>query len=171
MPHDLPKRRRCSVRLQGFNYAQPGAYFITVVTHGRVCHFGNVADGVVRLSDAGRVVEGWWEELSRRFPTVTPDERIVMPNHFHGIAIIGESRPNGDLLPEEGQPHRAAPTLADIVGWFKTMITNEYIRGVKSYGWQPFVGRLWQRNYHEHIIRHDGDLFLKRRYIQDNPAQ
>jgi len=55
--------------------------------------------------------------------------------------------------------------------WFKTMTTNEYVRGVKQHGWQTFVGRLWQRNYYEHIIRDDESLNKIREYIVNNPMQ
>lgn len=61
--------------------------------------------------------------------------------------------------------------MADIVDWFKTMTTNEYIRGVKGRGWPPFARRLWQRNYYEHIIRNQDELRRIRRYIADNPLQ
>jgi putative transposase len=61
--------------------------------------------------------------------------------------------------------------LGDIVGWFKTMTTNEYIRGVKQHGWPPFRGKVWQRNYYEHVIRNPRALERIRAYIQNNPAQ
>ncbi len=51
------------------------------------------------------------------------------------------------------------------------MTTNEYIRGVKQSGWPPFNGRLWQRNYYEHIIRNDESLNRIRQYIADNPRR
>jgi REP element-mobilizing transposase RayT len=59
--------------------------------------------------------------------------------------------------------------LRRIVQWFKTMTTNEYIRGVKSYNWRPFHNKLWQRNYYEHIIRNDEDYQRIADYIQSNP--
>jgi putative transposase len=62
-------------------------------------------------------------------------------------------------------------TLPDIVHWFKTMTTNEYIHGVKNLGWPPFPGKLWQRNYYEHIIRQEADLDRIRRYIIENPIK
>jgi REP element-mobilizing transposase RayT len=61
--------------------------------------------------------------------------------------------------------------LPAIVQWFKTMTTNEYIRGVKQLGWPVFAGRLWQRNYYEHIIRSEESLNRIRQYILDNPTQ
>ena len=73
-----------------------------------------------------------------------------------------------------GQTHRSAPTgtsLSDVVQWFKTMTTNEYIRGVKQQQWQPFPGKLWQRNYWDHIIRNENELHRIREYIRTNPPR
>ena len=69
-----------------------------------------------------------------------------------------------------GSPLRERPTLGRIIQWFKTMTTNAYIRGVENEGWQPFPGRLWQRNYYEQIIRDEDELNRPRQYILDNPA-
>ena len=55
--------------------------------------------------------------------------------------------------------------------WFKTMTTNEYIRGVKQRGWPRFDGKLWQRNYYEHIVRNENELNRIRQYILDNPMK
>lgn len=60
--------------------------------------------------------------------------------------------------------------LPEIIQWYKTMTTNAYIRGVKQSGWTPFAGKLWQRNYYEHIIRDEVDLERIRAYIEDNPT-
>jgi REP-associated tyrosine transposase len=61
-------------------------------------------------------------------------------------------------------------TLPSIVQWFKTMTTNEYIRGVKTLGWRPFPGRLWQRSFYDHIIRDDRDAERMQGYIESNPS-
>jgi hypothetical protein len=68
------------------------------------------------------------------------------------------------------RPYGARPYPA-IVQWFKTMTTNEYLRGVKTSGWAPFQGQLWQRNYYEHVIRDEESLNRIRQYILSNPAQ
>jgi len=72
------------------------------------------------------------------------------------------------VCPDSGGAHTGAP-LPTIVQWFKTMTTNEYIRMVKHAGWTPFQGRLWQRNYYEHIIRNERALERIRDYILTNP--
>jgi len=110
-----------------------------------------------------------------------------MPNHLHGIIIINNpvgatlcGRPDPIIIKrpdqtiKQGQAHRPAPTknipiLGDIVGWFKTMTTNYYIHGIKNNHWPWFAGRLWQRNYYEHIIRNQKSLNRIRNYIKNNP--
>ena len=104
----------------------------------------------------------------------------------------GESRPNTESPPNgdrdehacdrdehacdrdehacDRDEHVGSP-LSHVVQWFKTMTTNEYIRGVKNSNWQPFRGKLWQRNYYEHIIRNDQSYHRIAKYIIDNPAK
>ena len=180
------EHRRRSRRLSGYDYAQAGAYFITVCAQVRACIFGEVVDGEIRLNDAGRMVENWWRELEKKFPNVSTDTHVVMPNHFHAIIILSDGNPpspdgGADLcvcpdrdtepgLSESQGAHTGAP-LPRIVQWFKTMTTNEYIRGVNQLGWTPFQRRLWQRNYYEHVIRHERELDATRQYIVDNPVK
>jgi len=176
---DPDKHHRRSIRLRGYDYAQAGAYFITIVAQGRECLLGQVVNDEMQLNDAGRMIWDEWQALAHRFPAVELDQFVVMPNHVHGIVrIVGASlvdAHDGMTTTEGATTRRAttrvAPTLGDIVGAFKSITTNEYIRGVKTLGWQSFPGRLWQRNYYEHIIRDDASLNRIRRYIVDNPAQ
>ncbi|HLF09012.1 MAG TPA: hypothetical protein VI789_06685, partial [Dehalococcoidia bacterium] len=72
------------------------------------------------------------------FPNVETDAFVVMPNHIHGILTFVGAAPRG--RPPEGQPRVVAPTLGDAVGWFKTMTTNAYIRGVTDHAWPPLTG-------------------------------
>jgi len=168
--------RRQSIRLKSHDYSSAGAYYVTVCAQNRECMFGKIVNTEMKLNDAGRMVERWWAELNHKFPTVVTDEYIVMPNHFHGIVvIIGYPDPVGAALRgrphKSGHPHRGAPTLPDIVDWFKTMATNDYIRGIKQRRWPPFQKRLWQRNYYERVIRDDAEIHRVREYIAGNPAR
>ena len=88
MQYDHDRHHRRSIRLEGYDYAQPGAYFVTICTQGRTCMFGDVAEGEMVLNDAGCMVQRWWSELPQKFPLVKTDEHVVMPNHFHGIIVI-----------------------------------------------------------------------------------
>ena len=198
MPYDPEIHHRRSVRLRGYDYAQAGAYFVTVVTQERACLFGEVVGGEMRMSEAGRMLERWWAELEKKYPRVIPDAHIVMPNHFHGIIItdgpvgadvrgytpgvcpnsgacVGADlrvcpSPHVAACPGDQGAHAGAP-LPEMVQWFKTMTTNEYMRAVKTLGWRPFLGRLWQRNYYEHVIRDEDALGRIRIYVEDNPTQ
>ena len=73
--------------------------------------------------------------------------------------------------PSTPAPSVPAPTLGDVIGAFKSRVTVEYTRGVKTLGWTPFDKRLWQRNYYEHIIRNEEALNRIRRYIVENPIR
>ncbi len=111
------------------------------------------------------MVKRWWAEVRHKFPNVELDTFVVMPNHLHGI--IGLVGADLRVRPAVGA-HIGAPLHA-IVQWFKTMTTNEHIRGVKQSGWPRFSGRLWQRNYYEHVIRTEETLWKIREYICANP--
>ena len=88
--NDVPAKHRHSIRLKGWDYSRAGMYSVTICAQNRVCLFGDVVDGDMRLNDAGRMVEKWWSELNHKFPTVQTHEFVVMPNHVHGIiAIVG----------------------------------------------------------------------------------
>ena len=78
--------------------------------------------------------------------------------------------PDDDRHGHTSGEHTGSP-LHRVIQWFKTMTTNEYIRGVKQYGWVPFPGRLWQRNYYEHIVRNENEMSRIREYIRNNPVQ
>lgn len=180
---------RKSIRLKDYDYSQAGRYYVTIVTQGRECVFGEIAVGEVALNEAGRMVMKWWNELPNKFPTITLGEFVVMPNHFHGIIIIhenvgadlrvcpGERTATGAGEQIDSGAHTGAPLprprtpLSQIVQWFKTMTTNEYLRGVKQFKWPPFEGKLWQRNYYEHIIRNQRDYERIAHYMAVNPAK
>lgn len=168
------KQRRRPNRLKGFNYAEPGAYFVTIITQDRTCLFGEINNGVMQINKAGQAIKPWWFELKQKFSTVETDEFVIMPNHLHGIVVITEGIVGADLRVgppvERTGAHTGAP-LPTIIQWFKTMTTNEYIRGVKTLGWPMIRGQLWQRSYYDHIIRDADSLHRIRQYIVDNPAR
>jgi putative transposase len=194
-----PKRR--SIRLPGYDYSKPGAYFVSICTKDRKCLFGDIVNREMSLNAAGRMVEKWFGELENKFQDIRCDEYIIMPNHFHAIIQnIGVDPVGADLCvcPDDlcvcpdgcrGGPatektiprkrmvdkhatgeHTGSP-LQRVIQWFKTMTTNEYIRGVKQNGWLPFPGKLWQRNYYEHIIRNENEMARIQEYILNNLAQ
>jgi putative transposase len=172
-----PNHHRRSIRLKDYDYAQAGAYFVTIVVQDRKCLFGEVVDGVVRLNDAGLMVQAVWEDLPSHYAGIDPDALVVMPNHIHGIIALLGTGPRATPT-SEGQPQRVAPTrnaakmsLSDVIHRFKTLTTKRYIEGVKRFLWASFATRFWQRNYFEHIIRDEESLQRIRQYIHENPAR
>jgi REP element-mobilizing transposase RayT len=175
LPPNPDHRHRRTLRLPGYDYAQTGAYFVTICAECRACLFGEIIAGEMHRNGAGQMLAERWARLQSKY-AVKADEFIVMPNHVHGILIVEGIEPA--MQAATGQPHVAAPTqsiaqspLGTMVGWFKAMTSNAYIRGVKQQGWPPFDGRLWQRNYYEHIVRGERNLAAIREYINANPAR
>ena len=173
---DLNLPRRHLLRLQGFDYSRPNAYFVTIVLEGRKCLLGDIFDGEMHPSDAGRMIEKWWNELTNKFHSIELDDFTIMPNHFHGLLwLVGADLGVGPGLGASSdqsnfsKKEKVSVSLPAVLQWFKTMTTNEYIRGVKLSGWTPFQGKLWQRNYYDHVVRDDIDLDNIRRYIKGNP--
>ena len=198
MTFDPKIHRRRSIRLQGYDYSQAGAYFISICTQNRECLFGEIVGGKMALNYAGAMIQTVWDEIPFHYAGIEIDEFVVMPNHIHGIIVIVGATPRGcpgslsrgvSGGPRKGgQPRGVAPTenvgnrqnaenagdtgtlsLGDMVHRFKTMTTKRYADGVKQSGWRRFPGKLWQRNYWEHIVRNEMELGRIRQYIHTNP--
>jgi len=186
---DIHHRR--SIRLREYDYSQPGAYYVSICIQGHKCLLGEIALGQMNQNHAGEMVERAWKWIPRQFPTTELDEHIVMPNHFHGIlrivgaplvgAQVGRGDPRGRLgetaervsttmaRRQTRAPTRGAPTLGEMIGAFKSITTDEYIRGVREQGWARFSETFWQRNFYEHIVRNEAELEKIRDYIRRNP--
>lgn len=147
---------RRSIRLKNYDYSQAGFYFITICCQDGIGYFGDIQNGNLILNDAGKMIEYWYFQIEKKYLDIQCLEMIVMPNHFHCI------------FQNIGTEKIISP-LSQIIQWFKTMTTNEYIRGVKNLLWPPFHSKLWQRNYHEHIIRHEKAYQNIATYIINNP--
>ncbi|MBM3585962.1 MAG: transposase [Alphaproteobacteria bacterium] len=142
------------MHLPHHDHAQPGPYFVTACSYRRACLFGQVADGVMEPNDFGRIVERCWADLPSHFPEVVLDGFVVMPNHVHGLT---------GLIPDRGG---ARHTLSDVVGAFKAFSArriNERCRTPSR--------AIWQRGYHEHVVRRDEALDRIRAYIATNPIR
>ena len=88
MTYDPEHHHRRSIRLPGYDYAQPGAYFVTICAHGGEPLFGEVVDGIMRPNRFGRIVQACWSNLPRHYPHVVLDEFVVMPTHTHKIIVL-----------------------------------------------------------------------------------
>ena len=124
------------------------------------------------MNEAGEMVHKWYDELEKKYPDKMCHEMVVMPNHFH--CILENVHQDQNQVLEENQSYgidnqKYKSPLGDAVAWFKTMTTNEYIRGVREKGWKPFSGKLWHRNYYERIIRSRYAFIRIADYIFNNP--
>jgi len=193
MKYDADIHHRRSIRLRDYDYLQAGTYFVTICTNHRQSLLGDVVCGEIRLNDAGNMAQSVWNEIPDHYPGVHIDTNIIMPNHIHFIVTVGagpracpgftDPDPIGYNQTQTGHPQGGAPTgintanetgglsLPDVVHRYKTMTTKRYVDGVKQNGWPPFPGKLWQRNYWEHIVRDEPELNRIRQYIRNNPAQ
>ncbi|MEZ4672355.1 MAG: transposase [Anaerolineae bacterium] len=97
--------------------------------------------------------------MPSKFPEVELDAVIVMPNHLHGLVVIHVANAQQKM------------SLNTVMQWFKIATTNAYIRGVKKQGWESFAGKVWQRSFHDHIIRSEQDMDTRRQYVYNNPAR
>jgi putative transposase len=158
-------------------WEQEGAFCIS----GRLPLLGAVEDHSMTLNAAGKMVTDTWNEIPVFYPGSGVDAVTIMPNHVHGIVVVGaeprlcpSSQPLAREQGNEGQSRGIAPTrplsLTGVVQRFKTLTARRYADGVSTLGWPLFQGRLWQRNYYERVIRNDRELNAVREYIQANPA-
>lgn len=135
------------------------------------------------LNDAGRMIEKIWLESPNRFSNIELDQYVIMPNHIHAIVIMNSITnvdtntnmnvdANGNAstwVPTRGTPTNITIAIGDVIGAFKSITTNEYIRGVKNANWPAFDQKIWQRNFYEQIIRNIVSLDNMREYIKQNP--
>ena len=94
MNYNPEKHHRHSIRLQGYDYTQVGAYYFTICCHQRRCLLGEIEDGVMHLNLVGVTVKAVWDSLPRHFPLIELDAFVIMPNHVHGIIVITDSAGN-----------------------------------------------------------------------------
>ena len=176
MEYDPRKHNRRSIRLRGYDYSYAGMYFVTICVNERRFLFGQIADETMRPSPAGRMMQTVWNRIPAAFPGVGVDRFVVMPNHVHGIIAVTTGPVGLGIEPQREQP-RPCPTrgtgyaLSDVVQWFKSAAINKYKAAVQRRGRQQYAGRLWQRNYYEHVIRDAESLARIRRYIAENPLR
>ena len=157
LPPSPPHRKR--LRAVNYDYDSAGLYFVTICTHHMEHRFGTVTAGQVELSDAGHLIGATWSAIPSRHDGVGMDAWILMPNHLHGIVVLGTV------------PDVTVPTLGTIVGQFKSLTTVEYTRKVNKGTFPRFDRTLWQRGFHDHIIRSEASLTTAREYIAGNPAR
>ncbi len=191
MKFDPQKHHRRSIRLPGYDYSQSGAYFVTICTRNASDEkgigvalaatpdldnefhnndFTSTPTTAFELTEIGRIVEHNWLDLNNRFSTIDLDEYIIMPNHFHGIVIIDKQNQLSTKDERQRVAARATPTLGTIIGAFKSK--SIHIHDILEYISEKqlnIIGKIWQKNYYEEIIRNEKELGRVREYIRNNP--
>ena len=157
--HPRVSMHRRSMRLRGYDYTRPGAYFVTIcaLTH----LFGRIRGEQMVLSPLGAIARACWEDIPNHFEYVRVDAYVVMPDHVHGILILRDYR---NRVPAIG--HVGPGSLGAVVRSFKSAVAARVhaVRGARDHA-------VWQRNYFDRIIRDKTDLDQVRRYIRENPAR
>jgi putative transposase len=153
------KFRPQSMRKAGHDYTGTSIYFVTITAKERGTPFGKVEDGKMILNEAGLMVKDVWINLPTRFPNIQLLEYVVMPDHFHGLISVQSQKGSTDII----------YSLSDIIGAFKSISTNEYIKGVKNHNWPSFQKKLWLHDYWDIIVRSPKSQAAIARYINNNP--
>lgn len=201
MKYNPDIHHRQSIRLRGYDYSQNGLYFITICTQNREHLFGRITNGQMALNPMGEIAHNEWFKTESMRPNIRLHEFIVMPNHIHGIIEIIpvgahcmrplDTRPHdappttdnhGQSEPGDGQSGRVqraptntattifvgqrAPTVGDIVRGYKSAVTKR-INEIRNMSGVP----VWQRNYHEHMIRNETAHLKIADYTQTNPQR
>jgi REP element-mobilizing transposase RayT len=171
MKFDPIIHHRRSIRLKEYDYAQPGGYFVTIVTYHRDLLFGDIVNGELTLNGYGIIADECWRAIPDHFANVELGAHVVMPNHVHGVIVITEIGMATNSSPFVGARH-ASPlpprgvkpkSIGAIVGSFKSAVTRRIGREHNASG-------IWQRNYYERIIRDDREMDRIHRYIESNPS-
>jgi len=203
------KHHRKSLRLQGYNYARLGLYFVTICSHKHQCIFGHIEQGKMNLNELGNWTTQCWLEIPKHFPHAVLHDHIIMPNHVHGIIEINQdvNAPvkNHSLVHVEAKKFSPlqnsvklfkhlqftqntrlhfnwektafkspSKTIGSIIRGFKIGVTNWYRYGNNKMPTVNINGKtlpVWQRNYHDHIIRNYAAYEKISDYILNNPSR
>lgn len=163
---DSHKPHRRSIRLRDYDYAQAGAYFVTLVSHQRRCVFGEIVAAEMRLNECGAIADECWRAIPDHFPSVELGAYVIMPNHVHGIIIINASAVSkgAGMGAAVLRPNVRPGSLGAIVRSYKSAVSYRIHQ-------EHTATPIWQRNYYEHIIRTDHALQRITAYIYANPAR
>ena len=154
-----------SSRLINWDYTSPWWYYITICTKEHTEYFGRIENHKMLLNESGAIVENEWLKTKIIRNNVDLDYFVVMPNHFHGILIINESRDVARNVSTQNKFSDLAPktgSVSAIIHSFKSAVT----KNIHEYGCLDFA---WQSRFYDRIIRNERELFNIRRYIEQNP--
>ena len=150
-------QRRKPNRIYAYDYAANGAYFVTICTQNRAKILSDiVGDGFPVPKPIGLVSEEWIHRIPEKYPNVTVDQYVLMPDHIHLLLRIDRDFGTGD----------PSPTLGNIIGWYKYQVTKQ-----ANQQFQIQAERLLQRSYYDHVIRNQQDYDETWEYIENNPRK
>ena len=160
-------------RLQNYDYSENGVYFITVCTKDMKCLLSqivrdkSVGDGVldvpqIKLTDYGKIVNDRIIEMNSVYKNVNVEKYVIMPNHIHLLIIIDNY--SEDITAGNGTSRTPSPTR-------QNSIISNFVSTLKRYTNKQFGYNIWQRSFHDHIIRNEEDYLIRWQYIDENPKK
>ena len=164
-------RERKNIRLQNWDYSTPADYFITICTKNREHYFGEIAGGVMQLSNTGVIAYVLWWEIKNHAKNVELGEFVVMPNHIHGIiTITGQPVGTGHALSLREPSNNTRKTRFQNIGKNSiSAIIGSYKSAVTKYARKLGYEFEWQTRFYDNIIRTAADYNRIAEYIKHNP--
>jgi len=171
---------RKSSRLKNYDYSKTGAYFITICTKNRAPILSTIVGaGSARpddesiyphivLTPLGEIVEKYIIDIHEYYPHIVIDQYVIMPDHVHLLltilsASVSDGRESAFVTDGRANP---APTVGNVIGRFKFLTTKEMANYLNISD-----NHIWQRSYHDHIIRDKQDYLNTWNYINENPLR
>ena len=148
---------RKKIRLNKLSYSQLGDYFVTICVNNKKSILSTVDGQTTKLSELGKNIQKDWFLIENNYPGIKTISIVFMPNHIHAvIQIIDDYQINN---------------IVDFIGSFKSKSTVTYLRGIKKNKWRNTVYSLWQRSFHDRILRNQNEFDAAIDYISNNPLK
>ena len=158
----MEQKRRKATRLKGFDYSQNGAYFITICVKDMKCVLAEIVGAddlgspLIFLTDYGTIAEKNIVKMNSIYDNIAVDNYIIMPNHIHLLVSISNEK-----SATYGAPRSSPPTNA----------LSRFVTAFKKYTSKEIGTNIWQRGFHDHIIRNENDYLTRWQYIDENPKK
>ncbi len=196
MTCDPEKHHRRSIRLPGYDYGQIGAYFVTLCTQGRECVLEDpIVSGII--TDVWHALPRWFPSIELDEFVIMPNHSHLVTWIFQAGPGVDAGAQGAGARPAPTGPNvgatlavapgavaetnrtwvipqptavNLAPTLGDVIGSFKSLVFKVYLDWIEAND-PTRRAKFWQRNYYEHVIRNETELYVIRRYIRENPLR
>lgn len=155
------------IRLEGWDYSDPGLYFITLITFQRECIFGEIKNQRMTLSSIGEIIKEEWLKSFEIREELVCDSWVIMPNHMHAILKIirkGSQHIKDKVMLNPGIGYRPPRSVSSFVAGFKSAATKRINLARNTPG-----KKVWQDRFHDHIIKDNNGYQNIHNYIQNNP--